>query len=107
MPPPGGHRFGVGLIPMSSPTSAPTCATSARRSTPATLSLSTGATRSSETRQHDPVTTTRKALWTDDGLDIVERELPPLHDGWARVRVEACGICGSDLHFWTGHTPRP
>ena len=21
--------------------------------------------------------------------------------------VEACGICGSDLHFWHGHLPRP
>jgi 2-desacetyl-2-hydroxyethyl bacteriochlorophyllide A dehydrogenase len=53
------------------------------------------------------MTATRKALWTEDGLEIVETELPPLPDGWARVRVEACGICGSDLHFWTGHTPRP
>jgi threonine dehydrogenase-like Zn-dependent dehydrogenase len=53
------------------------------------------------------VTTTRKAQWTDHGLDVVETELPPLPDGWARIRVEACGICGSDLHFWSGPTPRP
>jgi threonine dehydrogenase-like Zn-dependent dehydrogenase len=24
-----------------------------------------------------------------------------------RLRVEACGICGSDLHFWHGHLRRP
>ena len=24
-----------------------------------------------------------------------------------RLRVEACGICGSDLHFWPGHLRRP
>ena len=24
-----------------------------------------------------------------------------------RLRVEACGICGSDLHFWHGDLPRP
>ena len=24
-----------------------------------------------------------------------------------RLKVEACGICGSDLHFWHGQLPRP
>ncbi len=54
----------------------------------------------------------RQALWTDDGLDVTEVEPPPLPDGWVRLSVEACGICGSDLHFWhdksirqMGHAP--
>lgn len=34
-------------------------------------------------------------------------EPAPLADGWARLRVGACGICGSDLHFWHGSMPRP
>ena len=38
---------------------------------------------------------------------MVETEPPPLAPGWARLEVEACGICGSDLHFWSGHAPRP
>jgi threonine dehydrogenase-like Zn-dependent dehydrogenase len=48
----------------------------------------------------------RRAVWTDDGLDVVEDEPGPLQPGWVRLRVEACGICGSDLHFWHGHLPR-
>lgn len=27
---------------------------------------------------------------------------PPLPDGWARVRVAACGVCGTDLHVLNG-----
>jgi len=34
-----------------------------------------------------------------------ERPLPPLRPGWARIRVEAAGICGSDIHFYTGELP--
>ena len=49
----------------------------------------------------------RRALWTDDGLTITDVEPPPLPEGWVRVRVDACGICGSDLHFWHGHLARP
>jgi threonine dehydrogenase-like Zn-dependent dehydrogenase len=49
----------------------------------------------------------RRATWTEDGLDVVDVEPGPLRAGWARLRVEACGICGSDLHFWHGHLPRP
>src|SRR4051795_6848976 len=49
----------------------------------------------------------RKAVWTDDGLSVVDGEPPPLAAGWARLRVEACGICGSDLHFWHGQIARP
>jgi 2-desacetyl-2-hydroxyethyl bacteriochlorophyllide A dehydrogenase len=49
----------------------------------------------------------RRAVWTDDGLEVVDSEPGPLQPGWARVKIEACGICGSDLHFWHGHIPRP
>ncbi len=49
----------------------------------------------------------RRALWTTDGLDITEVEPGPLAEGWARLRVAACGICGSDLHWWHGSMPRP
>jgi (R,R)-butanediol dehydrogenase / meso-butanediol dehydrogenase / diacetyl reductase len=36
--------------------------------------------------------------WTEEGITIVEEEPGPLQAGWARIRVSACGICGSDLH---------
>lgn len=49
----------------------------------------------------------RRALWTPTGLDVTEVEPGPLRDGWARLAVAACGICGSDLHFWHGTMPRP
>lgn len=49
----------------------------------------------------------RRALWTDNGLSIVDADPPPLEPGWVRLDVEACGICGSDLHFWHGAIPRP
>jgi threonine dehydrogenase-like Zn-dependent dehydrogenase len=48
----------------------------------------------------------RRAVWTTDGLEVVEREPGPLAPGWVRLRVEACGICGSDLHHWHGHLRR-
>lgn len=44
-------------------------------------------------------------------LAVEERPLPEPGAGEARVRLEACGICGSDLHFYhtdlfaPGHTP--
>lgn len=46
-------------------------------------------------------------MWTKDGLDVTEVEPGPLADGRVRLRVEACGICGSDLHWWHGDMPRP
>lgn len=49
----------------------------------------------------------RRALWTADGLEVTEVEPGPLEAGRARVRVAACGICGSDLHWWHGSMPRP
>jgi threonine dehydrogenase-like Zn-dependent dehydrogenase len=42
----------------------------------------------------------RRAVWSDDGLELVDEEPGPLESGWVRLQVEACGICGSDLHFW-------
>lgn len=49
----------------------------------------------------------RRAVWTEDGLEVIDTDPGPLEAGWVRLRVEACGICGSDLHFWHGHLPRP
>ncbi len=49
----------------------------------------------------------RRALWTDDGLEVTEVVMGALTPGWARLRVSACGICGSDLHFWHGTLRRP
>jgi threonine dehydrogenase-like Zn-dependent dehydrogenase len=40
------------------------------------------------------------AVWRGSGFDFVEAAPQPLPEGWARLRVEACGICGSDLHAW-------
>jgi threonine dehydrogenase-like Zn-dependent dehydrogenase len=41
-----------------------------------------------------------RAKWTVSGLTVVDDELGPLSDGWVRLRVQACGICGTDLHSW-------
>ena len=49
----------------------------------------------------------RRALWTTDGLEVTEVEPGPLAEGWARLQVAACGICGSDLHWWHGSMRRP
>ena len=44
-------------------------------------------------------------------LSIEERDLPEPAPGYARVRILACGICGTDLHFFhagfwpKGHVP--
>src|ERR1700677_920563 len=49
----------------------------------------------------------RQALWTESGLAVTAGDsTPPLAPGWARLRVDACGICGSDLHIWQGHATR-
>ena len=49
----------------------------------------------------------RRAVWTQTGLELVDDDAGALEPGWVRLRVEACGICGSDLHFWHGHLRRP
>ena len=43
----------------------------------------------------------RRAVWTEQGLQLIEAEPPPLERGWVRLAVEACGICGSDLDAWS------
>ena len=44
----------------------------------------------------------RQATWTTDGIEVIEREPPARPDGWARLAVTGCGICGSDLHIYRG-----
>lgn len=44
----------------------------------------------------------QRAQWTPDGIEVVEVEPGPVPDGWVRVQVTACGICGSDLHVYRG-----
>ncbi|MBV8083700.1 MAG: alcohol dehydrogenase catalytic domain-containing protein, partial [Chloroflexi bacterium] len=40
----------------------------------------------------------RQSVWTPAGIILRDIEPPPLQDGWVRLKVAACGICGSDLH---------
>lgn len=48
------------------------------------------------------MTTTRALVYRAPGeLRLEERELPALSPGDALLRVEWCGICGSDLHIFT------
>jgi len=49
-----------------------------------------------------------KALvYTQPGrMELQERPMPELVDGEVVLRIEAVGICGSDLHAWHGHDPR-
>jgi L-iditol 2-dehydrogenase len=39
-------------------------------------------------------------------LALVELDIPPVGRGQVRIRVAACGICGSDVHGYTGATGR-
>jgi threonine dehydrogenase-like Zn-dependent dehydrogenase len=39
-----------------------------------------------------------QSLWTEEGIVLKEVEPPELQDGWVRLKIHACGICGSDLH---------
>jgi threonine dehydrogenase-like Zn-dependent dehydrogenase len=48
----------------------------------------------------------KQAHWQEDGVALVDVDPPPLSEGWARLRVEACGICGSDLHMLRQHFAR-
>ncbi|KXS20391.1 GroES-like protein [Gonapodya prolifera JEL478] len=40
-------------------------------------------------------------------LRLEQQEKPVLGEGEALIRMKACGICGSDLHFWKGEMPVP
>ena len=39
-------------------------------------------------------------------LDYRDAPLPAPRPGESLVRIEASGICGSDMHAWHGHDPR-
>jgi threonine dehydrogenase-like Zn-dependent dehydrogenase len=39
-----------------------------------------------------------QSLWTEEGIVLKDVEPPPLQPGWLRLKIHACGICGSDLH---------
>jgi 2-desacetyl-2-hydroxyethyl bacteriochlorophyllide A dehydrogenase len=49
-----------------------------------------------------------KALvYTDPNvLQLQERPRPELVDGEVVLKIDAVGICGSDMHAWHGHDPR-
>jgi len=38
-------------------------------------------------------------------IEITEVPVPEPGEGWVRVRVEVCGICGSDLRYFHGENP--
>ena len=40
--------------------------------------------------------------WIPDGIAPMEGQAQRLQPGWVRLRVAACGICGSDLHAYRG-----
>lgn len=48
----------------------------------------------------------REARWTESGIEVAESEPDALRRGWVRLRVEACGLCGTDLHLYRGLIPR-
>ena len=39
-------------------------------------------------------------------LELEEIEIPVLKEGQLLVRIEAAGVCGSDVHMWKGEDPR-
>lgn len=49
-----------------------------------------------------------KALvYTQPGeMQLLDRPQPELADGEVVLKIEAVGICGSDMHAWHGHDPR-
>ena len=38
-------------------------------------------------------------------FEIREHELPQVEPGTALMKIEMCGICGTDAHYWAGHKP--
>ena len=46
-----------------------------------------------------------QAQWTEDGIGVVDVEPGPVPDGAVRLRVSACGICGTDLHLYRREFP--
>lgn len=39
-------------------------------------------------------------------MQLQQRPMPELVDGEVVLKIEAVGICGSDMHAWHGHDPR-
>ncbi len=39
-------------------------------------------------------------------LELLEFEIPKLNNGQILVKIEAAGVCGSDVHMWKGEDPR-
>ena len=39
------------------------------------------------------------------GVELIDVPYPKLKAGYVIVRVKACGICGSDLHFYESYEP--
>src|SRR3954465_3154895 len=45
----------------------------------------------------------RAAVWNERGsLDVTDRPVPDPKPGWVRLAVSSVGICGTDLHFFSG-----
>jgi len=38
-------------------------------------------------------------------MEIREVPIPEPSPGWVRIQVKACGICGSDMHYYKGNYP--
>jgi L-iditol 2-dehydrogenase len=51
--------------------------------------------------------TARITVCDGPGADFVirEHELPAVEPGTALIKIEMCGICGTDVHYWQGHKP--
>ena len=49
----------------------------------------------------------RQARWTENGVEVAEVAPPELPPDWVRLRVAACGICGTDLHLWRRELAAP
>jgi threonine dehydrogenase-like Zn-dependent dehydrogenase len=48
--------------------------------------------------------TMTRSQWQPDGtIKLIDVDPGPIQPGWARLKVHACGICGSDLHRLKGH----
>jgi L-iditol 2-dehydrogenase len=49
----------------------------------------------------------RITVCAEPGADFVIREhaLPEVKPNTALMKIEMCGLCGSDVHYWKGHKP--
>ena len=49
----------------------------------------------------------RALVYTQPGaMQLQQRPLPEAAPGEVLLKIEAVGICGSDMHAWHGHDPR-